>query len=143
MTHPASDLPRLERLLRWLTLESWAGLGAAAVLWLPVGLVAGALAAAAVAFTPLLVHALWTLGRRGWLAAFVGLVGGAALATAGLPAEWGVLRGGLVLLAFYSYTWTLKLAVTEWVRAAEEASRWRIEKARWAAAAEAEIAALP
>lgn len=130
--HPASDLHRLRRLHHWLTLEGWAGVGGLAGFWLPAGPLAALLSAAAVGFTPVLVHALWTLGRRGWLLSFVVLVGGALVASLAMPGVWGALRWAPVLLAFYGYTWALKLAVAEWVRQAEEAVQWQAEKARWA-----------
>lgn len=127
-----SDLPRLQQLHGWLTLESWAGVGGLAGFWLPAAPLAAALGLAAVVFTPLLVHALWRLGRLGWLTAFVVVVGGMLLGTLVLGSARVGLGGALVLLAFYSFTWVLKLVVAEWVREAEEAALWTREKARWA-----------
>jgi hypothetical protein len=131
-----SDLPRLRQLHGWLTLESWAGVAGLAGFWLPAAPLAAALGLVAVAFTPLLVHALWHLGRVGWLAAFAVLVGGTMLGMVALGGAGVGLGGALVLLAFYSYTWVLRVAVAEWVREAEEAALWTREKARWAAEAE-------
>ncbi len=116
------------------------GVGGVAGFWLPAGLLAGVLGVAAAAFTPVLVRDLWQLGRRGWLTAFVVWVGGAAFA--GLAVPIGIVAFGLVLVAFYSYTWVLKLAVGEWLREAEEAAAWERESARWRAEAAAEAAAL-
>ena len=143
MTHTASDLPRLQRLHHWLTLEGWAGVSGAAAFWLPYGLVAAGLGIAAVAFTPYLVVTLWRLGRRGWLAAFAGVVGGAVAVAGAWSGAWAGVVGLLPLLVFYGYTWVLKLAVAEWVRETEETVRWAREKARWEAAASAELAGLP
>lgn len=143
MTHTAFDLPRLRRLHQWLTLESWAGVSCGALYWLPYSLVGSLLGIAAVAFTPILVVHLWALGRRGWLATFVGLMGGLFLLGGALPGPWRGLLGLLPLLGFYVFTWVLKLAVGEWIQEVEEAIRWRIEKARWADEAAAEMAALP
>ena len=142
MTHSASDLPRLQALHHWLTLEGWAGVGGLIGFWLPTALLAGVLGLAAVVFTPVLVASLWRLRRFGWLAAFGVLVGGTALGTLALGAAWGGLGGALVLLAFYTYTWVLKLAVAEWVREVEGAIAWARERARWEAEKVAEMAAL-
>ncbi len=143
MTNTAFDLPRLRRLHQWLTLESWAGVSWGALYWLPYRLVASLLGMAAAVFTPVLVVHLWALGRRGWLAAFVGLVGGLFLMSSALPGPWRSLSGLLPLLGVYVFTWVLKLAVAAWIQEIEEAIQWRIEKARWAEEAAAEMAALP
>lgn len=129
MTSRASDLHRLQRLHRWLTLEGWAGVGALAGFWLPATLLGGALGLAAVAFLPVLVVSLWRLGRRGWLAALAVVVGGAALAVLGAGGASVALGGAAVLFAFYAFVWALKLTVAEWVREAEEAARWQTERA--------------
>ena len=123
------DLPTLDRLHAWLRAERAAPLLGAAAFVVPVGLVAGVLTVAAVVFTPMLVLGLWRLGRTGWLAAFAALVGGALAATAFLPDEWGLLRGALVLLAFYVYTWALSMAVAEWRRETIDTVRFRRHEA--------------
>lgn len=131
MTSPASGLPHLERLHRWLTLESWAGAVGLAGFWLPVGPLVAVLGLAAVVFTPVLVTRLWRLKQTGWLVGFAVWVGGAALLGLHLSGPWAGLRGALVLVAFYSYAWLLKLAVAEWLRETPEATEWARTKARW------------
>lgn len=123
------DLPTLDRLHAWLRAERLASLLGAAAFVVPAGLVALVLAVAAVVFTPVLVHGLWRLRRTGWLAAFAVLVGGALAGTAFLPGEWGMLRGALLLLAFYVYSWALSLAVAEWRRETMDTVRFRQHEA--------------
>lgn len=127
---PPSDLPTLRRLHAWLRAERWTSTLGAAVAVAPVGLVAGALALAAVVFTPVLVHSLWRLRRVGWLGAFAGLMALALAAGALLPGAWGMMRGALALLAFYAFTWVLSLAAGEWLRETEETARFRRDEAR-------------
>ena len=137
MTPSPSDLPRLDRLRQWLTAESYAGVGALAVVFLPFQWVIVVLALAAVVFTPILVLNLWALRQTGWLVGFAVWVGGAALILTILSGSLvGGLRSGVVLFAFYSYTWALKLTVSEWCREATEAAVWASTQARWAADAE-------
>ena len=142
MTHSITDLPRLERLHRWLTLERWAGTMGVAGFWLPVGVLTGAMTIAAVAFAPMMLHALWTLRRRGWVAGFAAVVGGTALATSLLAGLASVLAPVLTLLAFYIYCWVLKLFVSDWARVTTEAAEWRRTQARWAAERDTELADL-
>ena len=142
MVQPASDLPRLERLHHWLTLESWAGTAGVAGFWLPMAWLSAVLGLAAVAFTPYLVHALWALGRWGWLAAFVVLVGGTATAASTLAGPYSVLAPALTLLVFYVYTWALKWATAGWICETTEAAAWRRTQAQWAAERAAEQAHL-
>ena len=130
---PPPDLPTLRRLHAWLTAERWgSSLGLLAVV-VPLGLVAGALTLAAVAFTPVLVHSLWRLKRTGWLVAFGGTVGPALACGPLLPGAWGAMRGGLALLAFYLFTWALSLAAAEWLSEAEHTARFRRAEAARAA----------
>lgn len=128
----AADRPRLDRLHRWLTLEGAAGVLAVAGFWLPLGPVLLALTVGAVLFAPALIHSLWALRRPGWLVAFAVWVGGAGAAALALPEAVAALRLGLALAAFYSYTWALRLGVSEWKREAEEAVLWARTQARWA-----------
>lgn len=133
MTPPFHDLPRLERLHRWLTLESWAGVVGLAGFWLPIGPLVAVLSLAAIVFTPMLVANLWGLRRTGWLVGFAVWVGGAAVVGGLLDGPWAGLRGALVLVAFYSYAWVLTLAVAEWWHEATEAAEWARTKAQWQA----------
>lgn len=141
MTPSAVQIPTLRRLHRWLEMERWAGVLIVGGFWLPAGPLVGVLGVGAVVFAPVLIHCLWRLGRRGWLAAFAVVVGGAMIGARALPSEWGALAWGLVLLAFYAYTVALGLVARDWLRQAEEAVEWQREKARWAAEAEAHLMA--
>ncbi|WP_412068785.1 hypothetical protein [Rubrivirga sp. IMCC43871] len=120
---------RLDRLHHWLTLEGWTGTLAAAGYWVPTGLLAALLGTAAVAFVPYLLTALYAIGRPGWIVGFVGVVGVAGAAGAALGPPFGLY---LALLAFYAYTWTLRLFVREWLRSAEEAIEWDRRQREWA-----------
>ena len=127
----ASDLSRIDRLHRWLTLESWAGGLGAVVFWLPAGPIGAFLVAAALAFTPYLIVTLVRLRRWGWLGAFGMWVGGAGVLATFVPSMWSVVAGALILFAFYSYTWALRLAVGGWQRKGTEAATWARERAAW------------
>ncbi|NNF58913.1 MAG: hypothetical protein HKN04_11810 [Rhodothermaceae bacterium] len=106
----------LARLRRWLDIELLSGGGFVLVGFLvPTGLLMLVVSAAALIFAPILVHALWALGRRGWLLAF-GL--GAALpALVGLVSgDWFVRFVGVAfaLVAFYALCAILRAAVRQW-----------------------------
>ncbi len=60
MSPAASDLPHLDRLHRWLTLGSGAGVVGLAGCWLLLGLLTMALGVAAVGVTPVLLVAVFS-----------------------------------------------------------------------------------
>ena len=122
----------LARLRRCLDIELLSGGGFVLIGFLvPTGLLLVVVSAAALIFGPILAHALWTLGRRGWLLAFglgsvlpafVGLVSG----------DWFVRLVGVVfsLVVFYALCAILRSAVRQWQ-----------EDADWQAALEAGLTA--
>lgn len=100
---------------------------------LPVPFAAAVLSVAAVVFTPVLVHDLWHLERRGWLGTFGGVVGTplvAAVLLPGAPGAASAMCGLFALLAFYTYTWVLSMAVASWLTEAQEELRFRWQEAR-------------
>jgi hypothetical protein len=117
----AAEQAVLARLHRCLDIELLSGGGFVLIGFLvPTGLLMVVVSAAALIFVPILVHALWTLGRRGWLLAF-GL-GSALPALIGLVSgDWFVRFVGVAvaLLVFYALCAILRSAVRAWQEAAE------------------------
>ena len=118
--HSRADLQRLHR---WLSYELSTPLLLLAWFVLPGNLLLLALKMAAVAATPLILRTLYRAQRKGWIVAFLVVVGVPALGLL-IPVENVVLEyvlRSLPLVMFYLYCWALRHSVGEWL----EALRWR------------------
>ena len=119
----AADEVALQRLRRWLDAELLGGGGfVMAGFVLPVTLLTVAATLAALAFTPVLVHTLWTLERKGWLLAY-GLLAGLPTLVGFVSGDWLLRFVGTSfgLVAFYALCAFLRAAVHEW----HEEAQWR------------------
>lgn len=114
----SEDYDNLDKLHRWLSYElSSAGLSGLAFL-VPYKYIADLLTLAAVIFTPYMLWRLFKARRFGWIVGFFITVGfpfllGRFAGSTGMVA--GFLLSVFPLIAFYFYTWMLRLKTGEWL----------------------------
>lgn len=111
--HP---VPRpLEQLHRWLTWPLASSVLYAAGFAGPAAFMASLAFVAAAIFAPLMMWKLVQLRKWGWIAGFAVCVGGAFLLPVPDNLIGAYLLSTLPMIAFYGYTFLLKLVVSGWM----------------------------